>query len=494
MKRLILPVFALVLVVSLIGCSRQNTEGGRPVAGGNSSEGRNWGKPERPSFKIPVTVEPVNRGRMAEYLQAVGTVVPVRELEIKPEMTGRIYYTKRWMEGDEVKEGEILAAIDDRQLRIDIRDAELNLATARAAVNPASAELAQAIKDEEYRRQMLTRGAVSVAEVEQFTLQRIQRENQYKQALSTVTSREMALDRMEQELEKVQILAPFDGVLLPAESGTTSLQREGNEADLTTLNEQMVSQGQVVCRIANIDEVYVALDIPAKDLLDIEIGQKVELEIYSRVESDYIGTVDDISTTLNASTRTYTVNVLVENPLNELRPGMFAKARIVTEEKRDAISIPRELVMLRNNQQVVFVAIEKPSPDNIIQDEESVEPVEVGSRQLTMAGSSDSITGTAAASGEEGEGEEELTPDEQEILNRLEEMEAENEPEPEKEWIAEQRVVTTGIENREMIEIVDGLAAGDLLVVLGYETLTDEVPINVTIRNPETTALTGAMN
>ena len=91
-------------------------------------EGRgNWGKPEKPKFKIPVPVERVERGRMYAYLQAVGSVVPVKEIEIKPEMTGRIYYTRRWMEGDDIKKGEVFATIDDRQVRLDINESELRL-------------------------------------------------------------------------------------------------------------------------------------------------------------------------------------------------------------------------------------------------------------------------------------------------------------------------------------------------------------------------------
>ena len=49
-------------------------------------------------------------------------------------------------------------------------------------------------------------------------------------------------------------------------------------------------------------------------------------------------------------------------------------------------------------------------------------------------------------------------------------------------FIAEERVITLGIENRERVEIVEGLQAGDLLVVLGYETLTNGVDVNVTLR------------
>ncbi|MBZ0257073.1 hypothetical protein K8I31_13485, partial [bacterium] len=47
---------------------------------------------------------------------------------------------------------------------------------------------------------------------------------------------------------------------------------------------------------------------------------------------------------------------------------------------------------------------------------------------------------------------------------------------------AEEREVTLGIENRERVEVVNGLQEGEYMVVLGYETLSDKVDVNVTVR------------
>lgn len=464
-------LIAITVSLSLLaGCS-QGTNPQMTLA--EDKPGGNWGKPEKPKFKIPVTAKPIRRERMYAYLEAVGTVVPIKEIEIKPEMTARIYYTKRWMEGDEVKKGEKFASMDARDLNIDIREARLALESAKAAVLPAKAQLEQASKDVEFRKAMLERGAISKSEYEQTVLQRMQREIAYEQAKKDVISRELALDKLLKEKEKIDITFPFDGVLLPAQQSLASAQREGNETDLTLLQGLQVANGTVLCRLADIDQVYVALDVPAKDLLDIHIGQDVELEIYSRVGHDYKGTVKEISTSLNANTRTYTVNVLVDNPEHELRPGMFAKARIITEERLDAIKIPRELVILRNNRDVVFVATEKPQEEQASQNnnnEAKPEPTQER-KQLTMSGGFEKL---AVASDQVPQ-----ATDTEEFID----LETEEEAEPELEMIAEERVVKTGIENREFVEITDGLKEGELLIVLGYETLTDQVDINVTVRD-----------
>ncbi|MEW6235160.1 MAG: efflux RND transporter periplasmic adaptor subunit [Candidatus Omnitrophota bacterium] len=440
-----------------------------------------WGKPEKPKFKIPVTVAQLKRGRMYAYLQAVGTVVPMKEIELKPEMMARIYYTKRWLEGDEVKKNEKFASMDDRELNIRINEADLNLELSKSAVMPAKAQLDKASKDVEFRKAMLDRGAISKSEYDQAVLTCIQQDNRYEQAQKDVFARQMALDKLKQEQEKVDIIFPFDGILLPAKQSLASSQREGNETDLTLLNGLQVGTGTVLCRLADLDRVYVALDVPAKDLLDIKEGMVVELEIYSRVGATYTGTVKEISTGLNASTRTYTVNVLVENPKHELRPGMFAKARIITDEKIDAISIPRELVLLRNNRSVVFAVKEKPKEEQKdgVQ-KESPTPSKSEDKAIAKKEGFEKVA-QAAEEIKKTSDEANLTPEEEEFAEFKEFLAPTPAPEP-ISYIAEEREVTTGIENREFVEIINGLKEGDQLVVLGYETLTDGVDISITIR------------
>ncbi|HOL95438.1 MAG TPA: efflux RND transporter periplasmic adaptor subunit [bacterium] len=473
MVKLTQSCLLLIVGISLIcGCGSNREPVQSAGTAGKADNPGAFGKPEKPKFKIPVTVQPVHRGRMYAYLQAVGTIVPIKEIEIKPEMTGRIYFTQRWLEGDEVKKGNVLARMDDRELTLNINEAELQLRLAEESVRPASASLMQAYKDEEFRKAMYARGAISKYEYDQAILRRIQQENQYQNTLRNIESRRMTLQKMKQELEKVPILAPFDGVLLPAKQSVSTSQKQGGETDLTLLNGQTVGSGTVLFRLANIDQVHAALDVPAKDLEEVKIGQNVEVEIYSRVGTLYKGTVAEISTALNANTRTYTVNVLLDNPNHELRPGMFAKARIITDERLDAISIPRELVLLRNNRQVVYVVKEKtleetpgatnelpiaPEPDN-------------RAKQLVMAGGMERLAMASDLLPEATEaGRPSLSPRESATWQDI-------------PFIAEERVITLGIENREQVEIVDGLQAGDLLVVLGYETLTNGVDVNVTLR------------
>lgn len=497
----------LVIVIAtclFAGCGQSGGE--RPRGNFNAGAGGGFKRPERPQFKIPVTVIEVKRQRMYAYTQEVGSIVPVKQVEIKPEITGRIYYTQRWMEGDEVKAGDILANMDDRELKINLRDAELNLEKAEAAVRPASAQLAQAIKDEEFSLRMYQRDAISKQEYDQAILARIQRENAYEESLKNIETAQMQVDKIDQEMEKVPVLIPFDGVLLPAEESLSANQSGDSSAiDLTLQNGQTVSASALLCRLADIDRVYAALDVPAKDLLDIQIGQEVEIDVFSRVGTKFKGKVHDISTALNRGTRTYTVNVLIDNPNHELRPGMFVTANIITDEKLDAISIPREIIQTRNNEEIVFVAkqkekVEEPRRGGFGRNrggEDGDKPVVEKNGEPSEEKTAFAAEGKPDDQEPGGQKPDDQEPGEDEMTDEEfggEPPEGEAEKEPEIEMVVEKRVITRGIENRDEVEVVEGLHEGDLLVIIGYETLTDGVDVNMIYDTDETMNVLSSSN
>lgn len=480
-------LIAFVLSVGLFMSGCGFFGGGKEQGGRGTAQAAGPKKPEKPKFKIPVTAQVLHRGPMNAYLQAVGTIRPLKEIEVKSEASGRIYFQKRWEDGDYVDAGTLLARIDDTEIQLDIEEAERALELAQQALIPAEASMKRMQKEEEFCKKMFERGAYSEVQYEQARLQRIQSESTYKQALNTVESRKTSIEKLKKQLEKTDIIAPWPGILLPAQQPQAG-QASAQETDLTLLEGTLVGAGQTVLRLADIRKVVVELDVPAKDIDFVDLGQDVELDVYSKSGREYMGVVQDISSTLNPTTRTYTVKVNVDNPLGELRPGMFSKARIITETKHDAISIPRELVMLRNNKHIVFVAKEQPQESEVESATDTVSSATqiaaaTGGMPLPQTGDTpdpltppdtvESATGAIAAGNPEpATGEEEIE----------EFYEEDTGPDA---MIAEQREVILGIENREEVEIVEGLGEGDRLVILGYETLTDGVEVNVSMREDE---------
>ncbi|MFH1743911.1 MAG: efflux RND transporter periplasmic adaptor subunit [bacterium] len=471
---LCLSILALTSCLLLSNCGRKGSGDGKQGGSGRGgvAEAADPKKPEARKFKIPVTVQSLSRGSMNAYLQAVGTIRPLKEVEIKSEMSGRVYFEKRWEDGDYVDTGVLLARIDDTTVQLDMREAERALEMAQQSLIPAKASMERAIKEEEFTKKMFERGAYSEVQYEQARLVRIQSESSYQQALTTIETRKTQIAKLKKELERTDIKASFAGILLPAQPPQAG-QASAQETDLTLLEGTLVGSGQTVLRLADIRQIVVELDVPSKDIDFVDLGQTVELDIYSKTGQKYIGNVQDISSTLNPTTRTYTVKVNVDNPVGELRPGMFSRARIITETRPDAISIPRELVMLRNNKHVVFIVEEKVVEDDVA--------------SATSAVSATAEVESVTASEEDKPGEPVAVPQVVSATEAAGVIEGATDEEEEEEpltkvMVAKQCEVRLGIENREEVEITEGLEDGDLLVVLGYETLTDGVEVNVSIR------------
>ncbi len=494
-------MIALALVLGIAACGPGGKGPGGKGPGGKGFGGPDgMSGPDRPKFKIPVTCERIERGAMEAYLQTVGSIVPYKEVEIKSEFQGRIYYTKRWMEGDFVKEGEILARIDDRSLKIDIAEAESALDIAKEGILPASASLAQAIEDEEYNRQMLERGAISRNQYKQSTLTRIQQEERYKSAVAAVETRRAALTKLNQDIEKIIIKAPFEGMLLPL--NTTQSDSSSQDSNLTLNEGLIVGSNQAICRLADIDQVVVELAVPGKDIDKVELGQKAVLDIYSKTGQEYSGKIYDISSTMDPTTRTFTVKVLVNNPKGpkRLRPGMFSKAKIITEIRPETIVVSRDLVLLRDNRHIVYVIEEVPDIASATKTEQIDMAIEEMDRDAIAADQKERGKESAQDKQEndnkdEAKGDPQEKPadpssssDSQGASTGSEQTEEAEESEPDTiptKYVAVERELKLGLENREEYEIIEGLGEGDLLVTVGYETLTSGVDVRPTVDGKE---------
>ena len=198
-----LPTLALICCVLFLGCDRgwpgKSRHGRRGSQNEGVAEAAGPKKPKARKFKIPVTVRRLIRGPMNAYLQAVGTIRPLKEVEIKAEMSGRIYFAKRWKDGDHVEEGTPLARIDDTTLQLDLREAERALELAQQSLIPAKATMERRSKEEEFSKQMFERGAYSEVQYEAARLSRIQSESAYKQALTTIETKRTQIEKIKKD-------------------------------------------------------------------------------------------------------------------------------------------------------------------------------------------------------------------------------------------------------------------------------------------------------
>ena len=293
--------YILLLSLSFAGCNPTNNDRDSDVA-------------------IPVSVTEAGLTSISEFLQTTGTVQAVQtadlvtriegdyHLEINPR-TGSPYAL-----GDRIPSGETIVNLKNREFELNIQ--------------LESVRLEQKLSSQEYEKQqaLYEKGGVTLRELT----------NAEKAFINART----ALEEAQLNLDKLSIEAPFTGVITQLPYFT-----QGTHLPASTL----------VARIMDYRELILEVNFPEKAMDKIKTGQQVKVNHYSLENKNLDGWITEISPAVDPETRMFDVKIRVKNPRKSLRPGMFVKANVMVEHKDSVITLPREVVLEKNDRQVIYV-------------------------------------------------------------------------------------------------------------------------------------------
>lgn len=318
---------------------------------------------------VPVEVARVTPRDFTHRLEALGTVQAIREAAVSVKVAGPVARIPPQIElGAGVEQGMLLAEIDPTSFRIDVRRQEALVGRARAQVGARKVDMARQralisinrdklrLAEAEYRRlaTLLQEGGVAQQEADraEAALRRAQEELERAEsglreaeaqsgaAEADLAAAEAELARARQALADTQVRAPFTGLI--------SEKR-------VTLGEH-VAPGTVLFRLADIAQVRVLIQIPADDVGFLRPGAPAAVSVRG-LPGPREGQVEHIGPRADLDTRTFPVEVLVENrgPAR-LLPGLFARVGIPVHTYANAILIPRASVLTKGGTPVAFVA------------------------------------------------------------------------------------------------------------------------------------------
>jgi len=276
--------------------------------------------PERVvDLTVPVTVQPVGRGTIEVFVSTTGSLRALKTADILVEVRGLLHYVDapgsgKPVEGIRVEAGQQIARIESEEYVNTIRMESRQLALQNAENNLREQ---QALFEEG----LAVMSAVQAAE-------------------KTVVDAESDITDARIQLDKLNVYAPLPGFLT-----------EFVDTTETTL----VEQNTVIGKVVDYGQVLVDLKIPNSQMASIDLGQEVRVTNYAYRDRMFTGRIMVLDPTLDPTTRTFRVEVAVDNPDLALRPGMFIKADVVTEQRANIITIPKELVLTRQNRKVVFI-------------------------------------------------------------------------------------------------------------------------------------------
>jgi len=283
---------------------------------------------------------PVERGEISVVLNETGTVEPVRQVVVKPAVSG-VVLRLHVREGEQVTAGTTLATVEP-----DLSQARA-VAEIRSARDQARVALEQARRDLQQGVALASSSLISEKELQD-------REAAEEQARLALESAEEQLRIIEQsgvssQLRSLNVIAPAAGVVIRigAEEGESVL------AGTMTLG-----GGTELVTIADLSSLMIEATVNEVDIGKVALDQHVEITVDAYPNEEWSGRISFIAPAARVDeetrVRVFDVEVEVGNPDERLRPGMTANIDIRGERKEDVLTIPVEAVFRVDRADVVY--------------------------------------------------------------------------------------------------------------------------------------------
>lgn len=327
---------------------------------------------------VSVEVNPVATTTLLVTVTAAGNVEAVEEVTASAKITGRIAVVTV-KEGDTVRAGQVLVRLEGGELAAQVAQAEANVRAARArlhmleqgarpqeraqveiSVLQARANLESAKENLSRMQALYEAGAVGKAQLDAAQLQYEVARAQYDASRQQWSMTEIGPRPEEIEMARAQVAQ--------AQAAATFARLQATNATITapiagTITRRLVdpgvvtSSGTALVKVAQIDSVFVVLDVSETDLGRVRISQPVMVRMDAYPDRTFAGTVREIGqAAVEGRTRVFKVKARIENPGHLLKPGMFGRGEITVARHENALVIPRDAVVGDSAEATIFVA------------------------------------------------------------------------------------------------------------------------------------------
>ena len=273
---------------------------------------------------VPVSVTPVQRQNLNSYLVLNGIVEPERKVEIYSHLSA---YVKKIVkeEGDYVKENDVLAQLDDKEIMISYNQAKIQLDQAKLNLEEA--------ENNYIRSQELVKRSLVSEQDFQAT------EAQFKQSQLEYQNRMENFNNLKLQLDWTKIRALSEGYI------TERLIEAGDRVNANTQ----------VYTIEDFNPLLIRVFVPTSDAINLALGMSAEVTTDILKGLGFEGKVKLINPRIDVETGTVKVTVEVFDNSLRLQPGMFVKVQIAIGMKENVLIIPRKAILYKQNKSYVFV-------------------------------------------------------------------------------------------------------------------------------------------
>ncbi len=311
-KRLSRAVFAAACIAFLaaftaLGCGDVSSEAAENAENGENGEAEADSTAPPP---VPVNVIPASLGTISDIVLTTATVEADRDAQIFPRTTGMIQ-DMRVEEGAYVKRDDVLAVLEHDEEEVAL----------------ARAEAIRDARKQEYDRSLALLNAQLISEVDHEA-----KERELIMARADWDAAKVAYD-------KTTIRAPFSGTI------TERHQNVGN----------MARSGDALFTLVDLNTLLIYTHLPEMEWSHVAADQEVILETDTLPDGEFRGAILRVSPIINPQNGTFKVTIKISDPDWRLKPGMFVRVKILADQHKDVILIPK-IALLDDNE--VFVVKE----------------------------------------------------------------------------------------------------------------------------------------
>jgi RND family efflux transporter MFP subunit len=266
-------------------------------------------------------------------VEVSGDVAPEFELDVKSEVSGKIK-ALHVDAGDEVKEGDLLVEIDDRDLLTEKQ-------SVLTEIDGAKLEVDKDRRNYDRAKELFEAKLISREQHDNLS-------SDFEMAQNSLIRAQRKLEIVEDKLRKTKVTSPMNGTVLvrPVIEGQVVIAAAS------------VNSGTSLMTVANLGKLLVATHVNQVDVARLKPGQEVKLRADSLRDSSMTGQIRFIAPKASPKNniKGFEVEAVILNPNPRLRPGMSVNLTVPIAHADDALSVPISAVFKgEGNQKVVYV-------------------------------------------------------------------------------------------------------------------------------------------
>lgn len=366
---------------------------------------------------------------IVEKVSATGKIQPEVEVKISSEVSGEIIELP-FKEGQQVNKGDLLVRVNPDLIQSAVNRSQATYQNIKAGLEQAEASLREAKLSYDRNKQLFEKGIISKSEWDKAVSGYEIAQASQQSAYYNVQSAGASVNEAKDNLNRTTIYAPMSGTI-------SKLDVELGERVVGT--QQMA--GTEILRVANLNNMEVEIDVNENDIVKVQIGDATIVEVDAYLKKQFKGVVTAIANSAaGALTADQVTNFKVKVSIlkesyqdlmegkgenySPFRPGMTATVDIITNKRKDVVSVPISAIVIKTDTSSVKKSYGK---KEIVKEE---------------------------------------TPQKVQNEEKFECVFVKHDDE------AKLRVVKTGIQDDSNIEILSGLKAGDVIITGPYNVVS----------------------